>query len=96
MKLIELADAEATLRKCIQASYEEPVIFVDQGTPVASLTPLPNTDLESVKLSYDPAFLRIIEDSRRSMKDEDGISTEGMRHRLGLSAKRRPAKRGGS
>ncbi len=42
------------------------------------------SDSETMKLSTNPKFIAIIEDSRARMKAEGGISSEEMRRRLGL------------
>ena len=63
---------------------KEPIILTVDGKPVAALMPIENADLETVALSTNPQFLALIERSRARQRSEAGISSEEMRHRLGL------------
>jgi hypothetical protein len=62
---------------------KEPFIITKEGKPVAALVSIANADIETVSLSNDPDFIRLIERSRTRQKTEGGISPKEMRHRLG-------------
>ena len=82
MKVIEKADATASLAEYAAEIGTGPVIVTSQGRPVAALVPIENTDLETVSLSTDPQFIDLIERSRASVRAEGGISSEDMRRRF--------------
>ena len=87
MKVIRIEDAKKSLA-AYAAESEEAVVVTKNGKPVAALMPLEDPDLETISLSTNPKFLRIIERSRKRQKKEGGISSEEMRHRLGIRGKR--------
>ncbi len=82
MKVIEKADATATLAEYAAEIGSGPVIVTSQGRPVAALVPIENADLETVSLSTNPQFLDLIERCRASVRAEGGISSEEMRRRF--------------
>jgi antitoxin (DNA-binding transcriptional repressor) of toxin-antitoxin stability system len=79
MKLIEKADATASLAQHATEVENGPVIVTDHGNPVAALVPLENSDLETVALSTSPQFLSLIERSRSRAAEEGTLSNEQMR-----------------
>jgi prevent-host-death family protein len=84
MKIIEKVEAKASLAKYADQVGTEPVVVTVNGMPVAALIALENTDLETISLSTNSEFLALIERSRVRQEAEGGISSEEMRHRLGL------------
>lgn len=69
---------------------------MEKGRAVAALVMLENTDLETVALSTDPEFLRLIEDSRAGHAQEGGLSGEEVRKQVegeDASRRRRPRRR---
>jgi len=84
MKTIELVSATAPLSEYAQKVNHEPLILTTDGKPIVALVSVENTDMETAALSYNPKFLAIIERSRARQKAEGGISSDGMRRRLGL------------
>jgi len=88
MKLMELEKATWSLARYVRGSHKEPIILTTHGKPVAALLFIGNVDWETVSLSTNPEFLEMIEESRKSLREEGGISEEEMRRRLGLKGKR--------
>lgn len=88
MKIIELAEAKASLAEYASQSGKEPIIVTVNGKPVAALIAIENADLETVSLSTNPEFLALIERSRARQKAEGGISSEEMRRRLGMKSRK--------
>jgi prevent-host-death family protein len=82
MKIVEKADATASLAEYATQIDTGPVIITDQGKPVAALVPLENTDMETVALSSNRQFIDLIERSRARVQAEGGISSEEMRRRF--------------
>jgi PHD/YefM family antitoxin component YafN of YafNO toxin-antitoxin module len=85
MKIVEIAEANATLAEYASGLTEEPVIFISNGQPIAALVTLENVDMETISLSTNPKFIELIERSRAQQRSEGGISSTEMRRRLGLS-----------
>ncbi len=86
MKVVERREATESLARYTEMAESEPVVVTVEGKPVAALMALENTDLESVSLSTNPAFLRLIERSRARHREEGGVSSEEMRRKLGRPA----------
>jgi antitoxin (DNA-binding transcriptional repressor) of toxin-antitoxin stability system len=82
MKIVEIAEANATLAEYTSA-LEEPVIITENGQPIAALVTLENVDLETISLSTNPKFLEMIERSRAS-RSKGTLSSQEMRRRLGM------------
>jgi antitoxin (DNA-binding transcriptional repressor) of toxin-antitoxin stability system len=83
MKTIDVADANTTLSEYVRKGLREAVVVTRRGKPVLALTPV-NGDWESLAVANNPEFLAIVERSRASLDAGKGITTEEMRHRLGL------------
>ena len=89
MKLMELEKATGSLARYARVARKEPLILTIHGKPVVALLFVGNVDWETLSLSTNPDFLEIIEESRKSLREEGGISEEEMRRRLGLKGKTR-------
>ena len=84
MKTIEISQATAPLAEYAQTVDKETLILTINGEPVAALVSIHDVDLETIKLSTDPRFLSLIEQSRTRQQQEGGLSSAEMRRRLGL------------
>ena len=82
MKTIEIAAATESLAVYAREAKDEPLLVTENGTPTAVLLPLENSDVESVSLSTNKAFIALIERSRARARIEGGISPAEMRRRL--------------
>lgn len=90
MKIVEIAQAQATLAEYASSLTEEPVIITSNGEPIAALVTLENVDLETISLSTNPKFIELIEQSRSRRRFEGGVSSTEMRRRIGLSKSSNP------
>ena len=82
MKTVELTDAGRSLAEYALEALVEPVTVIHKGQPLAVLYSAVGSDEESIALSTNREFLRIIEQSRKSYREKGGISAEEMRLRL--------------
>jgi len=82
MKIIEKANATASLGEYAADIDSGPVVVTDHGRPVAALVPLENADLETVSLSTNRQFIELIDRSRARVRAEGGVSGEEMRRRF--------------
>jgi prevent-host-death family protein len=83
MSKVELTTASEPLSKYARKARNDPVIVVKDGTPLAAVVPVRNTDEKAAALSTSGKFLKIIERSRSRFKKEGGgISAKGIWRRL--------------
>jgi prevent-host-death family protein len=82
MKVVEKEKATATLAAYAAEVASGPVVVTDHGKPVAVLMPVENADLETVALSTNDQFMKLIERSRTRVRSEGGISSKEMRGRF--------------
>jgi prevent-host-death family protein len=79
MKKIDLTEANEPLAEYVKRMEGNPVIITFRGVALAALVPLDNIDYETVSLSTNPEFIEILEQSRKRVREEGGISSEEMR-----------------
>jgi prevent-host-death family protein len=85
MKRIELSKASRSLSEYAQKARKQPIIVLKRGKPYAAVVPIRNADDETLALSTNRKFLKIISRSRARVKKEGGISAHELRSRLGLA-----------
>ncbi|HEX9146494.1 MAG TPA: type II toxin-antitoxin system prevent-host-death family antitoxin [Candidatus Binatia bacterium] len=85
MTRVELNNASGPLSDYAEKARKDPVIIVKRGKPFAAVVPIRNADEETVTLSTNRKFIKIIERSRARVKKEDGIPAAQLRRRLGLT-----------
>ena len=61
MKIVEIAEANATLAEYTTGLSEEQLIITSNGQPIAALVTLENVDFETIALSSNPKFIELIE-----------------------------------
>ena len=84
MTRVELKKATAPLSEYAEKARRDPVIVVRQGKPFAAVVPIRNVDEETVALSTNRKFLKIIKRSRARVKKEGAVPAGELRRRLGL------------
>jgi prevent-host-death family protein len=82
LKTVEIDEATASLAEYAEEAASEPVVVTREGKPIAAVFPIVDGDWESIRLSTNPEFLRIIEESRKKYDEKGGISAAQMRRRL--------------
>jgi PHD/YefM family antitoxin component YafN of YafNO toxin-antitoxin module len=97
MKTVAAEDTTLTAEALARMAEKEPVILTRNGQPLVAVKDLSGSDWESVSLANNPQFIAIIEESRRSYREQGGISLEEIRIELGLKPTRKaPGKRRGA
>ena len=86
MKTIQMPKELQPLLKFAEASEQDTVVLTDKRRPVAALVSLRNVDRESLALSTNPQFLRIIETARNEIRAGRTISLEALERKFGISA----------
>ncbi len=84
MRVIEHTEATSSLAEYTTGVKKEPVIVIRKGKPIAALVSIENADLETVSLSTNQKFLKLIERSRTRQRAEGAISSDEMRRKLGV------------
>lgn len=102
MKIAPLAEVKDRLSAYIEAAKESSIVVTRNGRPVALLTPIgPEDDLESLLLTHDRRFARLLRDARDRVGAGHALSAEqfwpALERRNPRRAPRRPARtaRGG-
>lgn len=88
MNRIELEKTVLTLPDLAELAQNGTVILTRKGKPLVAVKPLNGNDWESLSLAGNPQFLALIEESRRSYREQGGISLDDVRKELGLTGKR--------
>ena len=79
---VDVARSGEAVKNALGHDEIEPLVITRKGKAVAVLLPLDDGDLESIALSLNPELMAVVERSRRSIKENGGISFEEMWRRL--------------
>jgi hypothetical protein len=84
MKVVPLEGSTMTVPELVELAKDEAVILTRDGQPLVSVRDVSGSDWESASLAHNPRFAALIEQSRRSYRDQGGIPLEQLRRELGL------------
>ena len=93
MKVISLDDTTLTMSAIADLAKEETVILTRHGKPLVAVKNVSGSDWESLALASNPKFIALIEESRRSYREQGGIGIDQLRSDLRLEGRRRPTPR---
>jgi prevent-host-death family protein len=85
MTKVQFKKASGPLSEYAEKARKGPIIVIKRGKPFAAVIPIRNADEETVALSTNRKFLKIINRSRARIKKEGSISASELRRRLGLA-----------
>ena len=88
-RIIQLSKATESLATYIQDLDEGPIVVTNRGRAIAAVIPVNDADAETISLSQNPKFHTIINRSRARQKREGGLSSQEMRQRFGISARKK-------
>ena len=91
MKTLELRKASKTLADYAANLGAESIVVTSNKKPIAALVSLKDVDRESLALSLDPAFMRIIRRARAEVRRGDVYSLEQVKREM-LSEADAPSK----
>ena len=86
MRTIKLSQASRSLAEYADELDDEIVVIMNKNRPVAAIVPLRNIDRESLSLSTNPKFLRLIQRSRADFAAGRKRSLQEVRALFGLRA----------
>ncbi len=87
MKIIGIAEANASLSDSMIELAQEPIIVTRNGQSIGALISLTDLDMEALSLSpnsTNSSFIDLIDPSQSQWHSQGGISSADMRRRLGL------------
>ncbi len=99
LKTLDVAEAPALLATYIANPCLEAVILTVKGKPFAIVIPTKGGDVETISLSFSPAFNALLVKSRVEHEKYGGFSSEEIRREFGLppyqaeKPKRKPRKK---
>jgi len=86
MKAMKLPKELQSFLKAAETSREETLVFTEKKRPVAALVSLRRVDRESLALSTNPEFLKIIETARKEIRAGKTTSLEALEKKFGVAA----------
>jgi hypothetical protein len=86
MKAMKLPKELESFLDVAETAEEETLVFTRKKRPVAALVSLRKVDRESLALSTNPRFLRIIETARKEVRAGKTISLAALEKKFGLAA----------
>lgn len=89
MKTIQMPKELRPLLEFAEASAAETLVFTEKRRPVAALVSLRKVDRESLALSTNPQFCRIIETARKEIRAGKTITLEALERKFGAPAPNR-------
>ena len=86
MKAMKLPKELQSFLEAAETSREETLVFTEKKRPVAALVSLRRVDRESLALSTNPEFLKIIDTARREILAGKTTSLEALERKFGVAA----------
>ena len=84
MKVVPVEESDVTASQLAKMAKSGSVILTRNGRPLAAVKDLSGSDWESVSLANNPRFIALIEESRRSYREQGGIPIDDLRKEFGL------------
>ena len=85
MKAMKLPKEIQSFLDVAEAAEEETLVFTKKKRPVAALVSLRKVDRESLALSTNPQFSKIIETARKEVRAGKTISLEALQQKYGVA-----------
>jgi len=82
VRTVEISEATQPLARYARGLRRNPVLLTRKGKPFAALVTLDGIDPEDAALSMSPAFMKIIERSRKSLRAGKGLTLAEVEARL--------------
>jgi len=93
MKAMKLPKELQSFLEAAETSREETLVFTEKKRPVAALVSLRRVDRESLALSTNPEFLKIIETARKEIRAGKTTSLEALERKFGVALPIKPVQR---
>jgi len=86
MKAMKLPKELQSFLEVAETAEEETLVFTKKKRPVAALVSLRKVDRESLSLSTNPQFLKIIDTARKEVRAGKTTSLEELEKKFGTTA----------
>jgi PHD/YefM family antitoxin component YafN of YafNO toxin-antitoxin module len=93
MKAMKLPKELQSFVQAAETAEEETLVFTKKKRPVAALVSLRRVDRESLALSTNPQFMKIIETARKEVRAGKTISLDALQKKYGVTAPNKRMKR---
>ena len=93
MKAMKLPKELRSFLEVAETAEEETLVFTEKKRPVAALVSLRKADRESLALSINPEFLKIIETARKEIRAGKTTSLEALERKFGVALPNKPVRR---
>ena len=93
MKAMKLPKEIQFLLGVAESAKEETLVFTEKKRPVAALVSLRKVDRESLALSTNPEFLKIIETARKEIRAGKTIAVDALEKKYRVAAPNKRRKR---
>jgi len=93
MKVMKLPKELQSFLEVAETAEEETLVFTEKKRPVAALVSLRKVDRESLALSTNPEFLKIIETARKEIRAGKTTSLEALERKFGVALPSKPVQR---
>ncbi len=85
MTRVTLEQKDITLKDNAKLLENGPVLVTEQGQPVMAVIPLDESEAEAWAMGQSEELMALVDESRRQLREEGGLSPEQMRKELGLT-----------
>jgi len=85
MKVMKLPKELQSFLEVAETAEEETLVFTEKKRPVAALVSLRKVDRESLALSTNPEFLKIIDTARKEIRAGKTTSLEALERKFGVA-----------
>ena len=93
MKTVAVEDTTLTAEQLVAMARQEVVIVTRKGSPLVAVRDVSGSDWESVSLANNAKFVALIEESRRSYREQGGITLDEIRKEFDLKPGKKTAVR---
>ena len=93
MKAMKLPKEIQSFLDVAETAEEETLVFTKEKRPLAALVSLRKVDRESLALSTNPQFLRIIESARKEVRPGKPISLDALEKKFRVAAPKKRMER---
>ena len=93
MKAMKLPKELQSFLEVAETAEEETLVFTKKNRPVAALVSLRKVDRESLALSTNPQFLKIIDTARKEVRAGKTTPLETLERKFGVTARNKRMER---
>jgi len=93
MKAMKLPKELQSFLEVAETAEEDMLVFIKERRPIAALVSLRKVDRESLALSTNPQFLKIIETARKEIRAGKTTSLEALEKKIEIASRKQKIER---